>query len=140
MNSDYRNSQEWTASQKTNPFSRIIGAICGAFVVCFISILASVAMQIAGTTATLMWAVALIFGAIVGCAFPRIGQISAYGFVICMNIMLSVTIGRNIGEQIQLFTIFTFVELIFLMAKLAIVSRTDEPWVATKPGSHDSTK
>ncbi len=100
--------------------ARIIGASCGAFVLCFIAILISLPFNKRVDDqefATLFWIGALFCGAIGGFAFPRVGHFLAYVFIMFINVMLSLTIGRNIGEQASLFAIFTLSEVIFFMSK-----------------------
>ncbi len=97
--------------------TRVIGASGGAFVLCFISILASAAMNCAGVAATIVWVASLIFGAVGGFVFPRVGHFSAYGFVLFINFMLSINIGGNQREQVQLFALFALVEWIFFLAR-----------------------
>lgn len=97
---------------------RVIGASCGAFVFCFVAILLSLPMllRIGQVAASVIWLAGLVFGAVGGAVFPRLGHFLAYAFVIFVNIMVSLTIGRNLQEQISLFGIFTLVELVFFMS------------------------
>ncbi len=99
---------------------RVVGASCGAFVGCFGAILLSlpILLQFGQAVASLVWLGGLILGAFGGAMFPRLGHFLGYAFIIFLNIMLSLTIGRNPKEQAALFGIFLFVELVFLMTHL----------------------
>jgi hypothetical protein len=97
---------------------RVIGASCGAFVFCFLAILATLPLllKIGEVATSILWLVALALGAIGGAAFPRVGHFLAYTFIIFLNVMLCFTIGRNVEEQVWLFGIFALTELIFFMS------------------------
>ena len=60
---------------------------------------------------------AVIGGAVGGFLFPRVGHFLGYSFLVFVNLMLSLTIGRNPKEQITLFVIFAFIELLFFMSR-----------------------
>jgi len=101
-------------------FARIIGSSCGAFVLCFLSILFSLPF-LKGVddqeVATLFWMGSLFCGAIGGFSFPRVSHFLAYAFILFINIMLVLMIGRNIGEQMTLFCAFALSEMIFFMSR-----------------------
>ena len=100
--------------------ARIIGASCGAFVFCFVAILISLPFN-KGVNDQQMeayfWIASLACGAIGGFAFPRLGHFLTCAFILLINIMLSLAIGRNFGEQLALFGIFTFTEMLFVMSR-----------------------
>ncbi|MCP4890505.1 MAG: hypothetical protein GY904_28390 [Planctomycetaceae bacterium] len=102
-----------------NPLRRIIGAVCGGFVLCFLSILLSLPFlaKIDLVTTNVIWGLAFLLGTIGGFLLPGVGQLLAYAFLIFMNVMLSFAIGRNIREQILLFLIFAVVEFLYLAAR-----------------------
>ena len=100
--------------------ARIIGASCGAFVFCFVAILISLPFNKGveeQEVATYFWIGSLSCGALGGFAFPRVGHFLAYAFILFINIMLSFTIGRNIGEQAALFGTFAFSEVLFFLSR-----------------------
>ncbi len=117
-----------------SPLLRVIGAICGGFVFCFLSILLSlpVLAKIGLFAANVSWGIALLLGVIGGFVFPSVGQFLAYAFLIFMNVMLSFAIGRNIREQILLFAIFAFVEILFFAARLISRSSVESMDAKTK--------
>ncbi len=106
--------------------ARIIGAACGAFVFAFVAIMASVMwMNVLGPrNATLFWGSALVIGAVGGFKFPRIGHFLCYGFIVYMNVMLSMVIGRNAREQVTLFLLFGVLEIYLYMARRVIRNRS----------------
>ena len=100
--------------------SRVIGAAGGGFVLCFVAILCSLpfldkvdALEVG----TIIWIGAMVLGAVGGAIFPQVGHFAAYAFVLFLNAVLSLTIGRNAGEQIKLFGIFAFLEVVFFMTR-----------------------
>jgi len=117
--SNYQRQTNQAAPLAPSPALRIIGACCGAFVFCFVAILIAF-MQMARIgehAATLFWVSALICGALGGFAFPRVGHFLGYAFLVFVNVMLSLTIGQNPGDQIKLFAIFAFIEFVFFMSR-----------------------
>lgn len=124
------------SSKGPNAAGRVIGASCGAFVLGFISIFISATQLPAadGKTHALFWGSSLACGAVGGYWFPRFGHFLAYVFLFFMNVTLSLTIGRNVREQVLLFAIFAFVEGIFLLSKAVMKQRDTSKTLAR---SHD---
>jgi len=119
------NSQDYPDRQPPSTAARIIGASCGAFAFFFIAILISLPFNkgvVEQEAASHYWIASLFCGAIGGFFFPRIGHFLAYTFILFINFMLSITIGRNIGEQAALFATFTFSEVLFFLSRQVLNS------------------
>lgn len=118
--SSHIDGQDCSEKYLPSASARIIGASCGAFVFCFVAILITHSFNqgVNGQKiANFIWIGALFCGAIGGFAFPRVGHFLAYTFVFFINIILSITIGRNLGEQIGLFATLIVGEIVFLQSK-----------------------
>lgn len=118
-NADPQNRHDRAIPPAPNPALRVIGACCGAFFFCFLALLISFFQihRIGEQGANIFALVALICGAIGGFAFPRVGHLLGYGFLVFINLMLALTIGRNLGERLTLFAIFAFIEIVFFMSR-----------------------
>ena len=106
-------------TRSPNPAMLVIGACCGAFVFGFVAIIiAYTQMQRIGEqAATIFWVSALFCGALGGFFFPRVGHFLGYCFLVFINLMLALTIGKSFGDQMTLFAIFAFIEYLFFMSR-----------------------
>lgn len=75
---------------------------------------------IANFAQSFLLAGAAIMGATGGIVFPRAGHFLGYAFLVFINVSLSLTIGRNFWEQMLLFAIFSFIELVFFLSRRAV--------------------
>ena len=120
--SNFQNRHDPATPPQINPALRVIGAACGAFVFCFVAMLISFfqIQRIGLPGANVLGIAALVCGAIGGFAFPKVGHFLGYGFLMLINLMLVLTIGRNPREQLTLFAIFAFIECLFFMSRRLI--------------------
>ena len=111
------------SAQTPSPIRRLIGASCGGFVFCFVALLISfMEMQRIGPQRVPAFCIgALVLGTAGGFLFPRTGHLIGYCFLVFVNLMLSSVIGENLSDQILLFGIFSFIELVFFMSRKVIV-------------------
>jgi hypothetical protein len=118
-NSEFQHQRNRAESRAVNPAWRLIGACCGAFFLCFVALLFSFFQidRLGIPGATMLGYGALIGGAVGGFLFPRVGHFLGYGFLVFVNLMLALTIGQNPKQQITLFVIFAFIEILFFMSR-----------------------